>query len=70
MTTQAQILKEKWRALQETGALDIKFCFAPLSEETDESVCESINQVLDAIKGGEYEDLPAVGDKHRPAKAE
>ena len=37
MSTQAEILKEKYRALQAKGALDIKFCFGPLAEETDES---------------------------------
>lgn len=70
MSTQAEILKEKWRTLQGAGARDIKFCFAPLSEETDESVCASINEVLDAIKAGEYSDLPPVGDKKRPVASE
>ena len=62
MTTQAAILKEKWSALQAAGALDIKFCFGPLAEETDESVCASINEALDAIERGEYSDLPPLGD--------
>jgi hypothetical protein len=63
--TQAQILTEKYRALQEEGALDIKFCFAPLEEETVESVCGSINEILDAIKMGAYHDLPALGESRR-----
>jgi hypothetical protein len=63
--TQAEILREKYRVLQEAGALDIKFCFAPLAEETDESVCASINQALDAITRGEYEELPVLGDSRR-----
>lgn len=65
MSTQAELLKEKWRALQGAGALDIKFCFGPLSEETDESVCASINEALDAIDRGEYSDLPPLRDSHR-----
>lgn len=65
MSTQAEVLREKYRALQAAGALDIKFCFGPLSEETDESVCASINQALDAIKSGEYSDLPSLNDSRR-----
>ena len=65
MSTQAEILKEKWRTLQGAGALDIKFCFGPLSEETDESVCTSINQALDAIERGEYSELQDLGDSRR-----
>lgn len=57
MSTQAELLREKYRALQAAGALDIKFCFGPLAEETDESVCASINEALDAIGRGEYSDL-------------
>jgi hypothetical protein len=69
MTTQAQILKEKWRTLQGAGALDIKFCFGPLAEETDESVCASINEALDAIEREEYSELPPLGDSRRKGKA-
>jgi len=69
MTTQAEILREKWRALQESGARDIKFCFGPLAEETEESVCESINEALDAIAAGEYSDLPPLGDSRPPKKS-
>jgi hypothetical protein len=65
MSTQAEILREKYLALQEGGALDIKFCFAPLAEETDESVCGSINEALDAIARGEYEELSSLGDSYR-----
>lgn len=65
MSTQAKLLKEKYRALQAAGALDIKFCFGPLSEETDESVCASINEALDAVERGEYSDLPPLGDSRR-----
>ena len=68
MSTQAEILKEKYRALQAKGALDIKFCFGPLAEETDESVCASINEALDAIEHGEYSDLPPLGDSRRENK--
>ena len=67
MSTQAEILREKYSALQAAGARDIKFCFGPLSEETDESVCGSINAALDAIYAGEYSDLPALGDSKRPS---
>lgn len=67
MKTQADILREKYAALRERGALDIKFCFGPLAEETSESVCGSINEALDAIFRGEYEDLPLVGDSHLSA---
>lgn len=67
MSTQAEILREKYRSLQEAGALDIKFCFAPLAEETEESVCGSINEALDAIARGEYEDLPLLGDSRQKA---
>ena len=67
MSTQAEILREKYRSLQEAGALDIKFCFAPLAEETEESVCGSINEALDAIARGEYEELPLLGDSRRKA---
>jgi hypothetical protein len=62
MSTQAEILRNKYRTLQKGGALDIKFCFAPLAEETDESVCGSINEALDAIERGEYDELPLLGD--------
>jgi hypothetical protein len=62
---QAEILREKYRILREHGALDIRFCFAPLAEETVESVCGSINEALDAIERGEYEELPPFGDSHR-----
>jgi hypothetical protein len=65
MTTQAEVLKGKYHALRQAGALDIKFCFGPLSEETDESVCASINEALDAIERGEYGDLPPLGDSRR-----
>jgi hypothetical protein len=65
MSTQAEILREKYGALQKGGALDIKFCFAPLSEETDESVCASINEALDAIGRDAYEELPLLGDSRR-----
>jgi hypothetical protein len=65
MSTQAEILREKYRTLQKEGAYDIKFCFAPLLEETDESVCGSINEALDAIKRGEYDELPLFGDSRR-----
>lgn len=65
MSTQAALLKEKWRALQAEGARDIKFCFGPLAEETEESVCASINEALDAIKAGEYSELPPLGDARR-----
>lgn len=65
MSTQAETLKAKWAALQAKGALDIKFCFGPLAEETDESVCASINEALDAIEHGEYSDLPPLGDSRR-----
>jgi hypothetical protein len=68
MSTQAEVLKEKYRALQAKGALDIKFCFGPLAEETDESVCASINEALDAIERGEYSDLPPLGDSRRQNK--
>jgi hypothetical protein len=67
MGTQAEILRDKYRALQSDGALDIKFCFAPLAEETDESVCGSINEALDAISRGEYVDLPSLNDSRRSA---
>lgn len=63
--TQAEILRRRHRKLQDGGVLDIKFCFAPLSEETDESVCGSINEALDAIERAEYEDLPPLGDSRR-----
>lgn len=66
MSTQAEILREKYRALRQAGARDIKFCFGPLAEETDESVCGSINEALDAIDRREYDDLPLVGDSRRP----
>jgi hypothetical protein len=65
MSTQAELLKEKYRALQAAGALDIKFCFGPLAEQTDESVCASINQALDAILADQYSELPAVGKSRR-----
>jgi hypothetical protein len=65
MSTQAKILREKYGALQAAGALDIKFCFGPLAEETDESVCASINAALDAISAGEYSELPSLGDSRR-----
>ena len=55
MSTQAELLREKYRALQAAGALDIKFCFGPLAGGgTDETVCASINEALDAIERGEY----------------
>lgn len=69
MSTQAEILKEKWRTLQEAGALDIKFCFGPLLEETDESVCASINEALDAVERKKYSDLKPLGDSRRSTKA-
>ena len=65
MSTQAQALREKYQTLRRKGALDIKFCFGPLAEETDESVCGSINEALDAIERGEYDDLPLLGDSGR-----
>lgn len=65
MSTQAEQLKEKYRALREKGALDIKFCFGPLAEETDESVCASINEALDAFQRGEYSDLRSLNDSRR-----
>jgi hypothetical protein len=68
MSTQAELLSEKYRALQAAGALDIKFCFGPLGEETEESVCASINEALDAIQAGEYADLPPLGDSRPPQK--
>lgn len=68
MSTQAEVLREKWRGLKKEGALDIKFCFGPLAEETDESVCASINEALDAIAAGEYSDLPPLGDSRPPKK--
>lgn len=66
MSTQAKILREKYAALQAAGAQDIKFCFGPLAEETDESVCASINDALDAIVAREYSDLPSLDDSRRP----
>jgi hypothetical protein len=69
MSTQAELLREKHRALQAAGALDIKFCFGPLAEETEESVCASINEALDAIKAGEYSELPLLGDSRPPVRA-
>lgn len=66
MSTQAETLREKYRALQAAGALDIKFCFGSLAEETEESVCESINEALDAIEAGEYSELPPLGDSRPP----
>jgi hypothetical protein len=68
MSTQAEMLREKWRALQETGARDIKFCFGPLGEETEESVCGSINQALDAINNDAYSEMPPLGDSRPPKK--
>jgi hypothetical protein len=68
MSTQAETLQGKYRALQAAGALDIKFCFGPLAEETEESVCASINEALDAIQAGEYSDLPPIGDSRPPKK--
>jgi hypothetical protein len=65
MGPQAEILRERYRALREKGALDIKFCFASLAEETDESVCLSINEALDAIERQAYEHLPFLGDSRR-----
>ena len=65
MSTQAEILREKYRKLQEAGAQDIKFCFAPLAEETDESVCVSINEALDAIARGEYDEISPLGESRR-----
>jgi hypothetical protein len=65
MSTQAETLREKWRELQKAGAVDIKFCFGPLAEETEESVCASLNEALDAIKAGEYSELPPLGDARR-----
>jgi hypothetical protein len=65
MSTQADILREKYAALQAKGALDIKFCFGPLAEETSESVCASINEALDAVAAGEYDTLPSLGDSRR-----
>jgi hypothetical protein len=65
MSTQAEILRGKYDALRQAGARDIKFCFAPLAEETVESVCQSINEALDAIDRGEYEPLPLLGDSRR-----
>lgn len=65
MTTQAEILRDKYEALRKKGALDIKFCFAPLAEETLETVCGSINEALDLIERGEYEELPVLGDSRR-----
>ena len=62
MSTQAELLHEKYSALRKKGALDIKFCFAPLAEETVETVCGSINEALDLIERGEYEELPVLGD--------
>jgi hypothetical protein len=69
MSTQAEILREKYRVLQAGGLLDIKFCFGPLSEETDESVCGSINDALDAIERGEYDEMPLLGDSRRRPQA-
>jgi hypothetical protein len=66
MSTQAELLREKYRALQAAGALDIKFCFGPLAEETEESVCESINVALDAIRDGAYSEMPPLGDSRPP----
>lgn len=65
MSTQADILKQKYEELRSHGARDIKFCFGPLAEETVESVCASINEALDAIVRGEYDDLPSLGDSRR-----
>lgn len=64
MSTQAEILKAKYGALREAGAMDIKFCFGPLAEETSESVCAAINEALDAIARQAYQELPLVGDRH------
>ena len=69
MSTQAEILRRRYRKLQGDGVLDIKFCFAPLAEETDESVCGSINEALDAIERGEYDEAPLIGDSRRPQRA-
>ena len=68
MTAQAHLLREKYHALQERGVSDIKFCFAPLAEETVESVCELVNEALDAVEAREYDELPALGDSRRPNK--
>ena len=50
------------RSPRSRWALDIKFCSRAPSEETDESVCASINEALDAIERGEYSDLPPLRD--------
>lgn len=65
MSTQAEALREKYRALQATGARDIKFCFGPLCEETEEDVFESVSTALDAITAGAYSELPPIGDARR-----
>ena len=65
MSTQAETLREKWRLLQEKSALDIKFCFGPLAEETEESVCASLNEVLDDVLADDYAELPSLGDSRR-----
>jgi hypothetical protein len=66
MSTQAKILKERYAALRKQGVKDIKFVFAPLQGETMESVCGSVNELLDAIEREEYHETPELGDSRRP----
>lgn len=66
MSTQAEILRTRYRDMRERGVLDLKISFAPLAEETTESVCGSINEALEAIESGEFHDLLPMGDSRRP----
>lgn len=66
MSAQVELLKQKFETLKQAGLEDIKFIFGPLSERTTDDVCASVNEALDAIERGDYEDAPELGDSRRP----
>jgi len=65
MTTQLDLLRKRFEDQQKDGLLDLKFVFGSLEEATLEEVCGEVNDLLDAIDRGEYEDSPAIGDSRR-----
>lgn len=65
MSTQADILRKRYAALRKQGTTDMKFVFAGLRGETVESVCGSVNEFLDAVQHGEYDDCPELDSEPR-----
>lgn len=60
-------LEARFKVMQRDGLLDFQFTVDPRGPtSTVEQLAAELNECLDAIDRGEYDDLVPLGDSHRP----